>query len=445
MTRFIFFGRLTQEKGIDLILETFLLLVNQNNKQSSGSKKNTQKTDHLTAGPNAKNTISTGQPRTLDIYGSWPYFDACKKASELFPTHIHFHGRAPQSVIREQLSSFDFCLMPSRVIETFGKSALESLSAGVQVIGYRHGGLEQFIDTSLAIWPNPADFPVLINNILNKTIPTPAIPDLSPYTTDTRLAQFQTLASPSRSSSHETSLLLQNTHSEASNFFTSDIPDTVNDQDILDQKILLTAGTSSQTAHRILLVSDFITQTGGGIETFLQETIQLLRANDYEVELCGSSRPVWFWWLFATAANVRERRRVRTAIQTFKPHIVRYHSTLRRMWRLPMTCSPRTPCAPHAQKRRTMHDMGYIYPHPAQLISLSMVPAHWSLREWLETVKHASIMTKILTIAKRFLHKTIALALKKFRHILVPSSFMVPAAQQLVPWKSIDILPHFVS
>jgi 16S rRNA A1518/A1519 N6-dimethyltransferase RsmA/KsgA/DIM1 with predicted DNA glycosylase/AP lyase activity len=37
-------------------------------------------------------------------------------------------------------------------------------------------------------------------------------------------------------------LLLQKHHSEASNFFTSDIPDTASSQDILDQKILLAAG-----------------------------------------------------------------------------------------------------------------------------------------------------------------------------------------------------------
>jgi hypothetical protein len=148
--------------------------------------------------------------------------------------------------------------MPSRVIETFGKSALESLAAGVQVIGYRHGGLEQFIDPTLAIGPSPSDFSDLIQKILAGDGDTPLIPSLEKYSTQVRLAHVWSLLGNSRRT-------------------TLDLNAPQNKMNI---------------PPRMLLVSDFITQTGGGIETFLHETKQLLENNGYEVELCGSSRSV---------------------------------------------------------------------------------------------------------------------------------------------------------
>lgn len=106
MIQFIFFGRLTHEKGIDLIIETFLELAEKR----------------------------TASARSLDIYGAGPFADACTQASLKYPDRIHFYGRTPQKEIRSRLSTYDYCLMPSRVVETFGKSAAEALASGVQVI-----------------------------------------------------------------------------------------------------------------------------------------------------------------------------------------------------------------------------------------------------------------------------------------------------------------------
>lgn len=50
---------------------------------------------------------------------------------------IRFFGWQTQSVIRDFLGISHFALMPSRFLETFGLSALESLSEGVPVIGFQ--------------------------------------------------------------------------------------------------------------------------------------------------------------------------------------------------------------------------------------------------------------------------------------------------------------------
>ncbi len=49
--------------------------------------------------------------------------------------------------------SHDFLFMPSRFLETFGLTALEALSVGTPVIGFRKGGLIPFIPESLVLDP----------------------------------------------------------------------------------------------------------------------------------------------------------------------------------------------------------------------------------------------------------------------------------------------------
>ena len=62
MMKFVFFGRLQYEKGIDLVLDIFPKL--------------------YAAGVTN---------RSLDIYGSGKYSEACKALSELLPQNVHFH------------------------------------------------------------------------------------------------------------------------------------------------------------------------------------------------------------------------------------------------------------------------------------------------------------------------------------------------------------------
>lgn len=81
---------------------------------------------------------------------------------------IYFFGWQSQEVIREVLGTSHFSLMPSRFLETFGLSALESLSEGVPVIGFRKGGLVPFIHENLAV-PFSSDDEVNVRS-LSETI-----------------------------------------------------------------------------------------------------------------------------------------------------------------------------------------------------------------------------------------------------------------------------------
>ena len=117
MIKFIFFGRITQEKWINQIMEVFSRLY--------------------------KEWITNWH---IDIYWDWPLLHQCKIWSHSLPLNTHIHGRSNQQTIIQSLRTMHYALMPSVVIESFGMSALESLIAGVTVIWTKLWGLEQFIE-----------------------------------------------------------------------------------------------------------------------------------------------------------------------------------------------------------------------------------------------------------------------------------------------------------
>lgn len=53
--------------------------------------------------------------------------------------NVHYFGRQTLEKIKSYLGNIDYCLMPSECLETFGLSALNALSRGIPVIGYKKG------------------------------------------------------------------------------------------------------------------------------------------------------------------------------------------------------------------------------------------------------------------------------------------------------------------
>lgn len=61
---------------------------------------------------------------------------------------IRIFGFRPRPVVERAVRESDCCVVPSRFLETFGLSALESLAAGVPVVAVPKGGLSQFVVAS---------------------------------------------------------------------------------------------------------------------------------------------------------------------------------------------------------------------------------------------------------------------------------------------------------
>ncbi|MBQ9553746.1 glycosyltransferase [bacterium] len=50
---------------------------------------------------------------------------------------IHYFGWKPLSEVERYLKNIDYCLMPSRFLETFGLSAINVLKRGIPVVGFK--------------------------------------------------------------------------------------------------------------------------------------------------------------------------------------------------------------------------------------------------------------------------------------------------------------------
>ena len=100
---FIFAGRLTIEKGFDLILELF---------ETIQKKKQRHSLVHF------------------HVFGDCPL-------APLIPQYhfVTYHGFQHKDTVLEIRKTCHYALMPSRFLETFGLSALDSLQCNVPVIG----------------------------------------------------------------------------------------------------------------------------------------------------------------------------------------------------------------------------------------------------------------------------------------------------------------------
>ena len=118
--RFVFAGDLRRSKGADLAIEALSLL-------PPGSA-------------------------SLDVYGGSPAppapaetpFEADLRAAAV-GLPVRFHGRYGDGDLMALLDGATGLLVPSRVRETFGRTANRALQGGVPVIAARHGALPEFV------------------------------------------------------------------------------------------------------------------------------------------------------------------------------------------------------------------------------------------------------------------------------------------------------------
>lgn len=80
--------------------------------------------------------ISDHKNLEFHIFGEGSFLEVLQKFPKNF---VKIYGKVAREKIFENLKNADFLLMPSRFLETFGLVALESLSLGVLVIGFKKG------------------------------------------------------------------------------------------------------------------------------------------------------------------------------------------------------------------------------------------------------------------------------------------------------------------
>ena len=190
----LFLGRLEKEKGFDLIY------------------------DFISQYPGKE------LPFDRYIFGSGSYESGILELSYHFK-QIHFFGWKPLSEVERYLENIDYCMMPSRFLETFGLSAINILQQGIPIVGFKKGGLIPFIQEEKK--KKKTDFYEQLaqqsKDIANR------------YTVEKRYERFLSLV-------------------------------------------------GTQKPQKIVLVSDFINKIGG-IETYLHDTKHLLQQHGHQVKL----------------------------------------------------------------------------------------------------------------------------------------------------------------
>lgn len=120
MTSYIFVGRLDTEKGIDILLEAFVL--------------------HQKHYPES----------ILHICGTGQQRGKVEIVADNNP-RIIYHGRVWKETIKDLIQSSDYMVMPSTFLETFGLTALEALMLWTPVIGNKKWWCDSFIHPLLHI------------------------------------------------------------------------------------------------------------------------------------------------------------------------------------------------------------------------------------------------------------------------------------------------------
>lgn len=92
-----------------------------------------------------------------DIYGDWSLRSEIEDLARIYPDQIIYHGYVTLSKVFEHSTDYDFVMMPSHFIETFGLSSLDFNQFGIPTIGFAKGGLRQFVSDELDIYQSPGE------------------------------------------------------------------------------------------------------------------------------------------------------------------------------------------------------------------------------------------------------------------------------------------------
>lgn len=374
----IFFGRLEREKWFDLILDLI-----ENYKNSNFFD--------------------------FEICGDGKYKKDIKKMASKFD-NVNYHWWVGKDKLNELLEKAHFSLMPSRFLETFGLTGLESLKKGVPVIGFGKGGCQKFIFQQL--------------DILN-------------YSKDSDIQGLVKMLEKIKK--YDKSKL---------NNFSQDARQIANkfSKERWLKRFENIVGSAYENT-KILMVSDFMMDIGG-IEKYIFETKDLLEKQGYIVQTFGYNDSTdsmnrkdkvkgVIQWLF----NRKYGQKLKEKINEFDPDIIWYHSILRFLgWK-----SINVAKSADIKKIMMYHDFGYFYPFPSKLSDISQIEK-LSLFNFLKSAGTYNPVWLFLVFLKYVSIKLIKWQIKKDIDMnLVPSKFMekVVKKQYDIDQDKIQTLPHY--
>ena len=420
MLGFLYFGRLEKEKWFDAIIDMISMFGKVRHNKNSNPNEGFSDVelipaiwdDIISSGAKKLNTSQTDRwknneelPFQLFVFGSWTYEKEIMQLAHKYKT-IHFFWRQARETIRRYVSNCNFVLAPTTCLETFGLVALSGMERGIPTIGFAKWWATPFIDPALDL-----------TNVEGESLSEKL------YHLITRLGKEE--------------------------FFTNSLPIA----EILEHHSIENWKASIAyllwNKKKILIVSDF-TNKIGGLETYINDTKDILNNMEYEAELFGTKirtgplgRLIKYIWMFGAIFNFRTSIQLRIKIKRMKPDLIRYNSVMRYIGRLPL----RTMRKAKAEKRMMYHDLGYFYPFPSKLEREDQIKTPFTFRNFVSSAPSHNPIKKFFIALKYFSLKLIKRQLKKSMDLhIVPSAFMRPILEKSyrIDDEKITVLSHFI-
>jgi glycosyltransferase involved in cell wall biosynthesis len=137
----LFVGRLSPEKGCDVLIRAWKLFAQRSGVKSQMSEQGTQISD-------LRSLISNNQKPQLLIVGDGPDREALEKlTSDLGPlTSVRFLGKQPKERVLALMRSAQFLVLPSLWYEGFPMTIVEAFSNGLPVVASNIGSMTSVIE-----------------------------------------------------------------------------------------------------------------------------------------------------------------------------------------------------------------------------------------------------------------------------------------------------------
>lgn len=325
---------------------------------------------------------------------------------------VHFFGWQSLDTIKRYKDNCHYCLMPSMFLETFWLTALNALSMWLPVIGFSKGWLSQFVlnkhDISSAKWK---DDTAKLYNRINWLL---------------KLYQDNKI---DKDKEHKKSINISKKYT-------------------IDQWVKNFEEIAGKP-KKILLVTDFKSKLWG-IETYIHDIREILSQKWYEVKIYWNEIPqnklsklFIYFGLFKAIFNIYDAVRLKYLVKSFRPKIIRYHSTIRSLGRLPVKVLSK-----HSSKKFMMyHDLWYFHPFPSDVFQTEQIKTPFNIKNFVFAVKTNNIFKFFAIIFKFISVRLLKIQLKKSVDLhLVPSEFMEPIVSDSykIKPKKVQTLSHFI-
>ncbi len=407
---FLYFARLDKEKWFDVILEVIQYFAEE-------SKNNNLKN-------NEKGQVVL--PFQIFVFGNWTYEKEILELSQKCQD-IYYFGFQPLWKIRQYLPNCHYLLMPSTFLETFGLSAVNALSWGIPVVGYKKWGLTPFVFDEFNLYSckegsTKKDLIMMIKILLQK----------KEY-----LIEHQDDEDAAKTAFYEKAIALAEEYTQV--WWEERLEKLMKEEKI--------------KAKKFLLVTDFKTRLGG-IETYVHDTNRILTDMEFKTHILWAWIPknsLWkllrYWGVaFGALFNLFFAFRLLLKIVFFKPDLIWFHSTLRRIGWLSFLVAKIS----KAKKWFMFHDMGYFHAFPSKVYNEKDIKTPLTRKHFSSCVKQKwfkKIFVKTWVFLKFLNVKLIQSISKKTVDLyLVPSEYMenIVHKSYRIPVKKVKTLGHFI-